>query len=57
MEMDVGFVAWGRSLQHSVRVPRMSLADVAPTLAALLGVELALAEGHALVGLLETQGR
>jgi hypothetical protein len=55
--MDVGFVAWGRGLRSGVRVPRMSLADVAPTLAALLGVELAEAEGHALVGLLEAQGR
>ncbi len=57
MEMDVGFVAWGRGLRSGVRVPRMSLADVAPTLAALLGVELPEAEGHALVGLLEVQGR
>ena len=55
-EMDVGFVAWGRGLRRGVRVPRMNLADVAPTLAALLGVELAEAEGHALVGLLEAQG-
>jgi hypothetical protein len=35
----------------------MSLADVAPTLAALLGVELAETEGHALVGLLDAKGR
>ena len=55
-EMDVGFVAWGRGLRRGVRVPRMSLADVAPTLAALLGVELAEVEGHALVGLLEVKG-
>jgi predicted AlkP superfamily pyrophosphatase or phosphodiesterase len=56
-EMDVGFVAWGRGLRSGVRVPRMSLADVAPTLAALLGVELAETEGHALVGLLDAKGR
>jgi hypothetical protein len=56
-EMDVGFVAWGRGLRSGVRVPHMSLADVAPTLAALLGVELAGAEGRALVGLLEANGR
>jgi hypothetical protein len=56
-EMDVGFVAWGRGLRSGVRVPHMRLADVAPTLAALLGVELAETEGRALVGLLEAKGR
>ncbi len=56
-EMDVGFVAWGRGLRSGVRVPHMSLADVAPTLAVLLGVELAESDGRALVGLLEANGR
>ena len=53
----MGFVAWGRGLRSGVRVPHMSLADVAPTLAVLLGVELAETDGRALVGLLEANGR
>jgi predicted AlkP superfamily pyrophosphatase or phosphodiesterase len=55
-EMDAGFVAWGRGLRRGVRVPRMSQADVAPTLARLVGLELAEADGRALVGLLESPG-
>jgi hypothetical protein len=55
-EMDTGFVAWGRGLRRGVRVPRMSQADVAPTLARLVGLDLAEAEGRTLVGLLEVPG-
>lgn len=56
-EMDAGFVAWGRGLRTSVRIPRMRLTDVAPTLAHLLGVEFADSEsadfdGRPLVGIL-----
>ncbi|MCH2171571.1 alkaline phosphatase family protein [Myxococcota bacterium] len=61
-EMDVGFVAWGRGIRRHIRVPHMSLADVAPTLAELLGVRLEetqipggadprLIEGRPLVGI------
>ena len=55
--MDTGFVAWGRGLRTSVRIPRMRLTDVAPTLAHLLGVEFADSEtadfdGRPLVGIL-----
>ncbi len=55
-EMDAGFVAWGRGLRRGVRVPRMNQADVAPTLARLVGLDLAEVEGRALVGLLEVPG-
>jgi predicted AlkP superfamily pyrophosphatase or phosphodiesterase len=55
-EMDAGFVAWGRGVRRGVRVPRMSQADVAPTLARLVGLDLAEAEGRALVGVLEGPG-
>jgi predicted AlkP superfamily pyrophosphatase or phosphodiesterase len=55
-EMDAGFVAWGRGLRRGVRAPRISQADVAPTLARLVGLELADADGRALVGLLERPG-
>jgi hypothetical protein len=48
-----GLVAFGRGIRPGVRVPRMSQLDVAPTLAALLGVTLEAAQGRSLVGLLE----
>jgi hypothetical protein len=48
----VGLVAFGRGVRRSVVVPRMTQVDVAPTLAALLGVPLDAASGHSLVGLL-----
>jgi hypothetical protein len=48
----VGFVAAGRGVRRGVVVPRMTQLDVAPTLAALLGVPLDGASGRALVGLL-----
>jgi hypothetical protein len=47
-----GFVAFGRGVRRGVRVPRMSQLDVAPTLAALLGLPLERVEGRILVGLL-----
>ena len=46
------FVAFGRGFRRGVRVPEMSQLDIAPTLAAGLGLPLEKAEGHALVGLL-----
>jgi hypothetical protein len=51
-EMGPGFVAWGRGVSPGVRVPWMRQSDVAPTVARLLGVELAPGDGRALVGLL-----
>jgi len=56
-EMDTGFVAWGRGLRTSVRIPRMRLTDVAPTVARLLGLEFDDGEsrdfdGRPLVGIL-----
>jgi predicted AlkP superfamily pyrophosphatase or phosphodiesterase len=36
----VGFVAWGRGVRPLVRVPSIQLADVAPTIATLLGLRL-----------------
>lgn len=50
--MATGLVAWGAGLRPAVRVPELRQIDVAPTLAALLGVPLAGAEGRALVGAL-----
>ncbi|MBW1885762.1 MAG: alkaline phosphatase family protein [Deltaproteobacteria bacterium] len=36
----VGFVAWGRGIRSQVRVPRLELVDLAPTIAMLLGLRL-----------------
>ena len=47
-----GFVAFGRGVRRGLDVPRMTQLDVAPTLAALLGVPLEPTSGRALVGLL-----
>jgi predicted AlkP superfamily pyrophosphatase or phosphodiesterase len=52
VEMDAGFVAWGRGIRRGIRIPRMHQTDVAPTLARLLGVELEGTEGRVLVGAL-----
>jgi len=37
---SVGFVAWGRGIRARVRMPSLQLADVAPTIATLLGLRL-----------------
>ncbi len=47
-----GLVAFGRGFRRGVRVPRMSQLDVAPSVAALLGVPLEAATGRTLVGVL-----
>jgi len=48
----VGFVAWGAGLRSGVRVPSMRQIDVAPTVAALLGLDLEGAQGQPLIGVL-----
>ena len=50
------FVVFGRGFRRGVRVPEMTQLDVAPTLAAALGLPLEGAEGRALVGLLSGGG-
>jgi hypothetical protein len=51
-DQRTGFVAFGRGVRRGLDVPSMSQLDVAPTLAALLGVKLEPTAGRALVGLL-----
>jgi len=53
-EMNVGFVAWGRGVRSGIRVPRMRQADVAPTVASLLGLDLGDTDGRVLIGALTT---
>jgi hypothetical protein len=57
VEMDAGFVAWGRGIRRGIRIPRMHQTDVAPTLAQLLGVALEGTEGRVLVGALRLDER
>ncbi len=51
-EMRSGLAAWGRGVRSGIRVPIMRQTDVAPTLAALLGLRLEDADGRPLVGIL-----
>jgi hypothetical protein len=52
-EASVGFVAWGRGIRRQVRVPELELADLAPTIAALLGLRLDDdLDGEPLIGIL-----
>ncbi|MBJ21427.1 MAG: hypothetical protein GY910_21655 [bacterium] len=56
-EGAVGFVAWGRGIRNRVRLPTLELVDVAPTIAALLGLRLDdKLDGEAHVGLLRAAG-
>ncbi len=52
-EMNSGFVAWGRGLRGRVRIPQMRQADVAPTAAKLLGIDLGDTLGRPLIGALD----
>lgn len=49
----VGFVAWGRGIRPRTRVPELSVADVSPTIAMLLGLRLETPlDGRPLAGIL-----
>ena len=51
--LSVGVVAWGRGIRRQVRVPQLDLTDIAPTIAALLGLRLDTPlDGGVLVGIL-----
>ncbi len=50
---SVGFVAWGRGIRNHVRLPTVDLLDVAPTIGALLGLDLGSdVEGRPILGIL-----
>ena len=54
-ETAVGFVAWGRGVRNGVRLPTLDLVDVAPTIAALLGLRLDDdVEGEPVLGILRS---
>jgi predicted AlkP superfamily pyrophosphatase or phosphodiesterase len=47
-DMNTTFIAWGYGIRAGVSLERMSVLDVAPTLAALLGLEMKNVEGRVL---------
>jgi predicted AlkP superfamily pyrophosphatase or phosphodiesterase len=56
--MEAGFIANGPAFARGVRVPRVRMIDVAPTLARVLGADLgAKVEGVAVPGLLREPAR
>lgn len=54
-EIQTGFVAGGAGIKKGSVVPVMSLTDIAPTIAYLLGIELKQATGTVYPGVLEQQ--
>jgi len=51
-QMQAIFMAWGSGIKPGVRLGTISNLDVAPTIAALLGIELTKATGRPLTGIL-----
>jgi predicted AlkP superfamily pyrophosphatase or phosphodiesterase len=51
-QMQAIFIAWGSGIKPGVRLGTISNLDVAPTIAALLGIELRNATGRPLTGIL-----
>lgn len=56
-KMQAIFVAWGAGIAPGVRLDKISNLDVAPTIAAILGIDMKTAKGHALVGILKPNVR
>ncbi|WP_315815509.1 ectonucleotide pyrophosphatase/phosphodiesterase [Paraflavitalea speifideaquila] len=56
-EIQTGFVASGAGIKRGGVLPVMSLTDVAPTIAQLLGIELKQASGTVYPGMLEVRGK
>jgi predicted AlkP superfamily pyrophosphatase or phosphodiesterase len=52
-KMQAIFVAWGAGIASGVRLGKISNLDVAPTIAAILGIEMKTAKGHALKEILK----
>jgi predicted AlkP superfamily pyrophosphatase or phosphodiesterase len=47
-KMQAIFMAWGNGIPRGLRLNSISNLDVAPTIAALLGLEMKQAKGHAI---------
>jgi predicted AlkP superfamily pyrophosphatase or phosphodiesterase len=51
--MDAAFIAWGAGIKPGVRLPRIRNLDVAPTMAAVLGLKMENVEGRVLTEILK----
>ncbi len=51
--MDATFIAWGAAIKPGVKLPRIRNIDVAPTMAAILGLKMADVEGRVLTEILK----
>lgn len=51
--MEIGFIAWGSGVRESVQISQIGLEDVAPYVAALLGLSFPDADGLVIPGLLD----
>jgi predicted AlkP superfamily pyrophosphatase or phosphodiesterase len=51
--MDAIFVAWGAAIKPGVKIPRIRNVDVAPTMAAVLGLKMTDVEGRVLTEILK----
>jgi predicted AlkP superfamily pyrophosphatase or phosphodiesterase len=47
-KMQAIFLAWGVGIPHGIQLGNISNLDVAPTIAALLGLEMKQVQGHAI---------
>jgi len=56
-QMQAIFIAWGAGIPKGIRLGEISNLDVAPTLAALLGIEMKGVKGHALKEIGNGRGR
>jgi len=54
--MQAIFIASGAAIKKGVRLPQVSSVDVAPTIAALLGLDMKSASGHTIREILEAPG-
>jgi predicted AlkP superfamily pyrophosphatase or phosphodiesterase len=52
-KMQAIFIAWGAGIAPGSRLGKISNLDVAPTIAAILGLEMKMTKGHAIQGLLK----
>jgi predicted AlkP superfamily pyrophosphatase or phosphodiesterase len=50
-KMQAIFIAWGAGIPAGVRINSISNLDVAPSIAALFGLQMRQAKGHAIPGI------
>lgn len=55
-QIQTGLVAWGAGVAHGLAVPQLDSVDVAPLVAALLGLDFETPDGHLPAGLLAADG-